>query len=321
MNKQTQTACVFGGTGFLGRYIVQKLAREGVRIKIATRTPQSAYFLRPYGDVGQIVPVMCDYSQASIENMIEDCDIVVNCVGILYEKGKNSFKKIHTDLPSTIAKACRKHNVARFVHISALGVNSAGSKYAKSKLKGEEKVLSHFEKAAILRPSVVFGAEDEFFNRFAAMMRFLPFLPLIGGDKPVMQPVYVNDVAQAVHNVVFGDEVHQGRVYSLAGPEKMGFARIYGIIFEATNRWRPLVRLPFWLAKIQAFFLQLLPGAPLLTVDQVRSLQTPNILQEGQLSLTDLGITPTGHALIVPQYLKIFAKGQRGIDSAHSANA
>ncbi len=317
MTLQYKTACVFGGTGFVGRYIVQELARQGVTIKVVSRTPQSAYFLRPYGDVGQIVPVFCDYSDKSINDAVKGCDIVVNATGILYQTRKNSFKKIHTELPKFIAKACKKNDVKRFVHISALGVQETGSKYGRTKLAGEEAVLRHFPSAVILRPGVIFGKEDEFFNRFAKMMGFMPFMPLIGGNKPKFQPVYVCDVAEAAIKTIFGAEELQGRIYALGGPEVMGFKEVYNRISAETGRSRPMIKAPFWIAKSKGFFFQLLPGTPLLTVDQVRSLQTENVVREGQLSLQDLDIKPTATSLILPTYLHIYKQGGPYADKKH----
>ncbi len=314
MKDQLKTACVFGGTGFVGRYIVQELARKGVTIKIASRTPQSAYFLRPYGNVGQIVPVFCDYSEKSIINAVQGCDIVVNSTGILYQKGKNSFKKIHAELPKLIAKACKKNDVKRFVHLSALGVQEKGSKYGKSKLAGEEAILKNFPTAVILRPSVIFGREDDFFNRFAKMMGYMPFMPLVGGNKPKFQPVYVCDVANAAIKTIFGSDELQGRIYALGGPEKVGFKEVYDIISKETGRSKPMIKLPFWIAKIQGFFLQLLPGAPLLTVDQVRSLKNENVVKEGQLSFQDLDIKPTAMSVILPSYLSVYKEGGTYLD-------
>lgn len=309
MTLQNKTAVVFGGTGFVGRYIVQELAKKGVTIKVASRSPQSAYFLRTCGNVGQVVPVFCDYSDKSIDEAIKGCDIVVNCVGILYKKGKATFRKMHVELPRTIAKACKKHDVKRFVHISALGVQNSKSKYAKSKLAGEEEVQKAFPQAAILRPGVIFGAEDEFFNRFAGMMSYLPFLPLIGGKKTKLQPVYVCDIAEAAVKTIFGDEELQGRIYALGGPEVISLKEVYERIFEETGKSRPIISIPFWVAKIQAFFLQLLPGTPLLTVDQVRSLQTASIVKDDQRTFEDLGIKPTAMSLILPTYLNQYRNG------------
>ena len=188
-----KTATVFGGTGFIGTQIVRELAKKGWTVKVATRIPESAYFLRTCGVVGQVVPFACDYNESkSIAAAIHGADYVVNCIGLLYEKRKGDFERAHIDVPKDIAKACAKEGVERFVHVSSLGVN-ADSKYGKTKLEGEKAVTKAFPQATILRPSVVFGPEDEFFNMFASLSRVAPCLPLIGGGHTKFQPVFVGD--------------------------------------------------------------------------------------------------------------------------------
>jgi len=306
-----KTACVFGGTGFIGRQVVRELAERGYRIKIATRVPERAYFLKPCGQVGQIVPVPCDYQDPkSIAEVIKDCDAVVNTIGILYQQGKHSrFKKIHAELPSTIAKACAKAGVESFVHISALGADKAGSRYARSKLEGEKAVRSNFKQATILRPSIVFGEDDSFFNMFAKMAGVLPALPLIGGGKTKFQPVYVGDVADAVMKAIEKPEA-QGKIYELGGPEVKTFKELFELMFKYTGQRRALVPLPFFVAKIEALFLQLLPK-PLLTPDQVESLKSDNVVQGGALTLSDLGIEPHSLDSILPTYLEQYRPGGR----------
>ena len=320
MNKQEQTICVFGGTGFVGRYVVQKLAHQGYRIKVASRSPQSAYFLRTYGVVGQIVPVLCDYSEDSIKAAVKGCDYVINTVGILYEKGKSSFEKTHETLPENIAKACAKENVKKLVHISALGIEDSQSKYAKSKLDGEKAIAKSFENHIILRPSIIFGPEDDFFNRFAKMAKLSPVLPLIGGGKTMFQPVYVNDVAEAVKTAIENKEINAtSRVFELAGPEKISFKEVLERIQAIIGTDRAYISLPFWLAKIQGFFLSLLPGEPMLTVDQVKSLQSDNVESGKSPSLQDMGIIPTAMGLVVPRYLERHVAGGKFAASRKSA--
>lgn len=313
-------ATVFGGTGFIGRYIVRELAKLGYTVKVATRVPERAYFLQTAGTVGQIVPVPCNYRDTvSIAGVIRGSEIVINCIGILYEKRRGDFQRLHADLPGMIAQACAASGVQRLVHISALGADKAQSRYARTKLQGEEAVRRAFPQATILRPSIVFGPEDEFFNMFAGLANVLPALPLIGGGKTKFQPVYVGDVAAAAaaaatHPAV-GDITPQGKTYSLGGPEVMTFREIYNYIFACTGRRRMLVPLPFALAKIDAFFLQMIPPRPLLTVDQVTTLRTDNIVPGGALTLEDLGVRPTGMGLIVPAYLERFRAGGRFSDT------
>lgn len=309
MTLSCKTATVFGGTGFIGTQIVRTLAKLGWRVKVASRVPERAFFLRPCGTVGQIVPVACDYTPESIAAAVKGSDFVVNCIGILYERGKAKFKKIHADIPQTIAGACAAQGVERFVHISALACERGTSRYARSKFAGEQAVRAAFPKATILRPSLVFGPEDDFFNKFAELARFLPVFPLIGGGKTLFQPVYAGDVAAAVAAALTlpaaGDKNPEGGIYELAGPERLSFRQIYERLFEETGRARCLLSLPFPLAKVQGAFMALAPS-PLLTPDQVESLKTDNIPSGAERTLEDLGIQPTGMAAILPAYLARF---------------
>lgn len=294
---------VFGGTGFVGRYIVAQLAAAGALVKIVTRHTPSAYFLRTYGNPGQIVPVCSRYeSDSDLARIVAGSFAVVNCLGILNERGKrSSFARLHTDIPAAIAKACATTHVSRLVHISALGVDRATSSYAITKILGESKVQQNFPDATILRPSVVFGAEDNFLNMFARLSRILPAFPLIGGGKTRFQPVYVVDIARAVVRALC--DVHTtGQIYQLGGPEILTFRQIYERLFAYTGIRRALVPVPWWVARIQAFFMGLLPN-PLLTNDQVTSLQTDNIVADGALGLADLGLVPTPMDAVVPAYL------------------
>lgn len=309
MSTTQKIATVFGGTGFLGRQIVQKLAKKGYAVKVATRVPERAYFLKPYGNVGQIVPVACNYADAaSIANAVSDADCVVNCIGILFERGKKTkFEKIHSDLPAAIAKACAEEEVERFVHISALGCDIGTSDYAKTKYMGEKAVLENFPAATILRPGVIFGEDDNFFNMFAELARYMPFLPLIGGGKTKFQPVYVGDVADAVMAALTDARAH-GETYQLGGPDVLTFREVYERLFRYTGRRRCLVNLPFGVAKIEAAFLSLLPR-PLLTPDQVESLKSDTVVSEGALGFEKLGITPHALDLILPHYLETYRAG------------
>jgi DNA helicase-2/ATP-dependent DNA helicase PcrA len=313
MSNSYKIATVFGATGFLGRNIVSVLAKKGYRIKAATRVPEKAYFLKPYGAVGQIVPVYCNYnSEDSVMAVVEGSDIVVNCIGILYQRGKEGFKKVHVDTPDMIAKACKKHKVDRFVHVSALGVDEAPSKYARTKKEGEKAVKKAFPRATILRPSVIFGPGDSFFNMFAEMARYLPFLPLIGGGHTKFSPVYVGDVVAAAMAAIekpdLGEDSPCSNIYELAGPETLTFKEIYERLFFYTRRPRPLISIPFGLAKFQAFFMGLLPKPP-LTCDQVESLKSDNIMSPKAKGLEDLDVKPTGMDLILPEYLETYCPG------------
>ena len=294
---------VFGGTGFLGRYIVAELASAGATVKVVTRHTQSAYFLRTYGTPGQIVPVYVSYkSPVEIENVINGSDAVVNCLGILLESGKRAnFDHIHTELPKWMAKACAAQGIQRFIHISALGVDKAQSSYAISKLLGERAVQEFLPSATILRPSVIFGAEDNFFNMFARLAKILPFFPLIGGGKTRFQPVYVLDVAKSVVHALC--DIHScGQIFQLGGPEIVTFKEIYQRLFTYIGKTRCLIVFPWWLARTQAFFMNILPNPP-LTNDQITSLQTDNIVAQDAYGLNELGISPTSMDSVVPYYL------------------
>jgi NADH dehydrogenase len=312
MSHRDKIVTIFGGAGFIGSHIAQDLAREGFRLKIITRAPESAYELKTYGSVGQIVATSCDFSdEKSIQQTVKGSYAVINLIGILYEKRKNKFKKVHTEIPAAIAKACQKENVKKFIHISALGVDKGGSKYARSKREGEAAVKEAYKNVTILRPSVVFGPGDSFFNMFAKLAIFLPVLPLIGGGKTKFQPVYVGDIAEAIRNIVvdYGDE-YQGRTYQLGGPEVVSFKEIYQRLFKVINREPALISLPWWLASLQGALMSLLPKPP-LTADQVRSLKVDNVVAPEALTLTDLGVNPTPMSGVLPQYLACYKKGGR----------
>lgn len=315
MTQGNKIATIFGGTGFIGTQIVRELAKKGWTIKVATRVPESAYFLRPNGAVGQVVPFACDYSDPkSIASAVQGAEVVVNCIGILFKRKKGDFARTHTEIPGTIAKMCKKEGVERFVHISAAGIETNKSRYAESKREGEKAVQKNFPDATILKPSIVFGPEDDFFNKFAELSRYLPFLPLIGGGKTRFQPVFVGDVADAVMAAIerpdTGDASPLGQSYELGGPEVLTFEDIYERIFSYTKRRRPLVSLPWWIAKIQAFFMGLLPK-PLLTIDQVNSLKTDSVVSKNALTLSDLGVQQTALDVILPRYLKSYQAGGR----------
>ncbi len=312
---QNKTICIFGGSGFLGKNITQELARAGYRIKIATRIPESAYELKTYGTVGQIVACQCNYNDPeSIDKIIKGCDGVINLVGILFEKGKNNFKRAHVDIPSLIAQSCVDSDVQKFIHVSALGINSSISKYAKSKLEGEKAIKEIYPNATFLRPSVIFGAGDSFFNMFAKLATFLPALPLIGGGKTKFQPVYVGDIADATIKILARpDDEYEGRTYHLGGPDVVSFKEIYEILLKEINRDRKLVNVPWPIAKLQGAFIGLLPKPP-LTLDQVRSLKKDNIVKEGARGFEDLQITPTAMETILPLYLACYKRGGRFCD-------
>lgn len=312
MGHTYRTATVFGGTGFVGTQVVRGLAKKGFIVKVATRVPESAFFLRPCGVVGQIVPFVCDYSAEGIAAAVKDTDIAVNCVGILHERKKGDFARIHRDIPAMIAAACCADGVKRLVHLSIPNIEQDTSRYAVTKLEGEKALVAAFPDVTILRPSVIFGPDDNFFNKFATLSAILPVLPLIGGGKTRFQPVYVGDVADAVMACVERADT-TGQVYELGGPETLSFRDIYVRLFSYTGIRRPFIVLPWRLAKIQAFFMSLLPQ-PLLTPDQVESLKTDYVINPQALSLRDLGLMPTPMSLILPRYLERYRRGGKFSD-------
>jgi uncharacterized protein YbjT (DUF2867 family) len=310
---------VFGGTGFLGRHTVRALAKAGWRIKVAARRPARGFFLRPLGTVGQIDFVKCDISDAgSVAAALARSDAVVNLCGILFQRGQ-TFEEVQADGPANIGAAAAAAGVKALVHVSAIGADSeSAAEYAVTKAEGEARLREVFPAATILRPSLVFGPEDGFFNKFAEMARFLPALPLIGGGKTLFQPVFVGDIAAAIV-AALDSEAARGRTYELGGPTIYSFRQLMQIVLAETGRKRLLLPLPFGLAMWKAFFLQLLPN-PLLTPDQVRLLRHDNIVAPGALGLADLGITPTTVEAEVPAYLWRFrARGQYA--DAGEANA
>ena len=312
VNRDFPIVTIFGGTGFIGRHIVRRLARAGYTVKVATRAPESAYFLKPYGKIGQIVPVACNIrNEPSLAAAVAGAAFVINCVGILFEKRRRRFDDLHNKLPQAIARACRIAGVRRLVHISALGIDQATSKYAASKREGEAGVRDAFPAATILRPSVVFGPEDNFLNKFARLSLFLPALPLIGGGMTKFQPVYVGDVADAAIIALtrsdLGPDNPCGKTYELGGPETVTFKEILRRLAAVTGRRRLLLPLPFPLAKMDAALLGLAPK-PLLTRDQVESLKTDNIVTAEGLGFKALGLKPTAMDLILPDYLSAYRR-------------
>jgi len=295
---------IFGGSGFLGRHVIRKLARRGARVRAAVRQPNLAGYLKPMGDTGQIEPVQANIRyESSIRQAMRGADKVINLVGILHESGPQKFSRVQAEGADAIARAAAAEGVRKLVHVSAIGADAASpSLYARSKAAGEAAVRQHFPAATIIRPSVVFGPEDDFFNRFAMLARLLPALPLIGGGHTRMQPVYVGDVASAIIHAL-DDTTTDGKIYELGGPHIYTMKQIMEMVLQQTGRRRLLLPLPFFAARIQAALLQLLPK-PLLTVDQVRLLEKDNVVSDGALGLKDLGVLhPTSAEVVLPAYL------------------
>jgi uncharacterized protein YbjT (DUF2867 family) len=301
---------IFGGSGFLGRYVVRALAKKGWRIKVATRRPNRAFFLRPMGQVGQIGFIKCDVADADqIAHAMAGSQAVVNLTGILFQRGQ-TFDDVHVNGPEAIAREAARLGLRAMVHVSAIGADSeSDSRYAESKAEGEKRVREAFPAATIMRPSLLFGPEDQFFNRFAEMARFLPALPLIGGGRTLFQPVFVSDAAAAIVTAL-DDPSAPGKTYELGGPTVYSFRQLMEIMLGVIDRKRLLVPLPFWIAFLKSIFLQLMPR-PLLTPDQVKLLRHDNIVSPTAHTLRDLGITPTTVEAEVPAYLwRYRAKGE-----------
>jgi uncharacterized protein YbjT (DUF2867 family) len=315
-------ATVFGASGFIGRHVVRRLAAAGYGVRAAGRDPESALFLKPMGDVGQVVPWPADVARAdTVAGAVQGADVVVNLVGILYERGRATFQKIHEEGAGNVAKAAADAGVKRLVHVSALGADAASpAKYARSKAAGEAAVTAAFAKATILRPSIVFGPEDDFFNRFAAMARLSPVLPVIGAASakdggPKFQPVYVGDVADAVM-AALSDAKAPGQVFELGGPTVYSFRELMQLVMTQTGRKRCLLPLPYWAAEIQAAVLGLLPAPP-LTSDQVQLLRRDNVVGDKAKTLKNLGIAPRAAEAILPTYLMRFRNNAwQGVQNA-----
>ncbi len=299
---------VFGGSGFIGRHVVRALAKRGYRIRVAVRRPDLAGFLQPLGNVGQISFVQANLRyRNSIDRAVDGADFVVNCVGILHEAGRNSFEAVQEFGARAVAEAARGVG-AKLVHISALGANAhSDSAYARTKGRAEAAIHSVKPDAIIYRPSIVFGPEDNFFNKFADMARTAPALPLIGGGKTKFQPVYVVDVAEAVAKAIEG-KVEAGKTYELGGPEVLSFRDCLQAVLKATSRKNPLVSIPFGIASLIGSVASLVPFvAPPITADQVRLLKKDNVVSKEAVAegrtLKDIGVAPTMVNSVIGSYL------------------
>ena len=298
---------IYGGSGFVGRYIARRMAKEGWRVRVAVRDPNQALFVKPYGVVGQVEPVFCNIrDDASVAAVMNGADAVVNCVGVLAEKGKNTFDAVQSEGAERIARIAAANGVATLVHVSAIGADvNSESAYASTKGEGEAAVLAAFPNAMILRPSIIFGSEDEFFNRFAGMTRFSPVLPVVGGDTK-FQPVWVDDVAQAAVQGITGKAAG---IYELGGPDAHSFRELMGQMLSVIRRRRLIVNIPFWIANIIAPIAGLgqtlslgIVKAP-FTKDQVINLRKDNVVAADAKGFADLGITPTAMGAVLSDYL------------------
>ena len=297
---------VFGGTGFLGRHLIKYLCDYECIIKVPTRNPVKGYFLQPLGDVGQINLTKFNLSDnKKLKSLIEDSDIIINLVGILFEKKRNDFNETHYNFVKRLVDNI-KLNKKKFIQISALGVNKyKNSLYSKSKFNADQYIQKNLEKFSIVRPSLIFGSEDNFFNKFAKMSLISPFLPLIMGGKTKFQPVYVEDVCKGIMEIL--KKNIKNKIFEFGGPNIFSFKELLQILLKILNRKKVLVYIPRKIAILMAKFFQILPN-PLLTEDQIKLLENNNIILNTNYTFKYLDINPVSLELILPDYLKRFKK-------------
>jgi NADH dehydrogenase len=308
---------VFGGSGFIGTQVVRQLAKAGWRIRVAVRNPNLGYAMRLHGDVGQIDVVQANIrNEASVRRALEGATAAVNLVGVLYEAGRQGFQAVHVMGAKTVAKAARAEGVARLVQMSALGADlESPSKYGRTKAEGEAAARDEFPGATIVRPSIVFGSEDKFFNRFAAMAAVSPALPLIGGGKTRFQPVFVGDVGKAIARML-SDPAAAGQTYELGGPAAFSFRQLMEMMLAETGHRRLLAPIPFPVAGLLGRLGDLVAFAiaPPISSDQVELLKSDNVVSGAYPGLADLGVTPTTLEAVLPTYLYRYRKGGQYAD-------
>jgi len=300
---------IFGGGGFIGKHLMRELTRLDYRIKVATRNPYLKGYLKPLGNPGQIELFKTNIlNPDDVKRVLNNCDLVINLVGILHQKKNNEFSQIHSEFPYLLANLCNEFRIKNLIHVSALGIKERhASKYIQSKLQGEKNIKETFKSSIILRPSVVFGPDDKFFNNFASIVQFSPVLPLIGGGKTKFAPIYVGDVAKAIVKSLELN-ISEPKIYELGGPENYSFKELMEILLTEIKKKRFLVPIPFGFAKFQSYFLQMMPN-PLLTPDQVELLKHSNVVTGEFPTLKDLGITGTHIQSILPKYIYRFRTG------------
>ncbi len=309
MTSGPKLVTIFGGSGFVGRYIARRMAKQGWRVRVAVRRPNEALFVRSFGAIGQVEPVLANVgNEASVKAMISGADAVINCVGVLVESGRQKFDGLHNEAATRIARTATEAGVSQLVHISSLSADlESKSAYAQSKAAGDAAVLAEFPQAVILRPSVIFGPEDEFFNRFARMARFTMVLPLVGAET-LFQPVYVDDVAAAAEMALTGNA--SAGIYELGGPSVHSFRDLMRGMLHVVRRRRALINIPFVFARIDAWFFDMAAAATfgmftnrILTRDQVRLLRRDSVVGEGARTLSDLGVEATPMEAVLESYL------------------
>ena len=307
--QNNQQIAIFGAGGFLGKHLMRQLTRLDYRVKVATRNPYLKGYLKPLGDPGQIELFKTNiFDSESVKQVLKNCDLAINLVGILYETRKQKFNQIHSQFPHLLSNLCNELGTKNLIHVSALGVRERHtSQYMQSKLQGEKNIQDNFKPSVILRPSVVFGPEDKFFNTFASIAQFSPVLPLIGGGKTKFVPIYVGDVAKAVVKTLDLNN-SEPEIYELGGPKNYSFKELMEILLIEIKKKRFLIPIPFGVAKFQSYFLQMMSN-PLLTPDQVEMLKHNNIVSGDYPTLKDLGVSGTPIHNILPKYIYRFRTG------------
>mgnify|MGYP000259379040 FL=1 len=309
MQNNQKIIAIFGAGGFLGKNLMRELTKLDYRVKVATRNPYLKGYLKPLGSPGQIELFKTNiFDQESVKQVLKNCDLAINLVGILNETRKQKFNQIHSQFPHLLSNLCNELGTKNLIHVSALGVRERHtSQYMQSKLQGEKNIQDNFKPSVILRPSVVFGPSDKFFEKFASIAQFSPFLPLIGGGKTKFAPIYVGDVAKAI---VKSLELNnsQTKIYELGGPEDYSFKELMEILLAEIKKKRFLISIPWSFAKFQSYFLQMLPN-PLLTPDQVELLKYSNVVSGDYPTLNDFGVSGTPIHSILPKYIYRFRTG------------
>jgi len=309
MQNNQKIIAIFGAGGFIGKYLMRQLTKLDYRIKVATRNPYLKGYLKPLGNPGQIELFKTNiFNPKDVKQVLKNCGFAINLVGILYETRKQKFSQVHAKFPYLLSNLCNEAGVKNLIHISALGVREGHvSRYMQSKLEGEKNIQNVFKSSVILRPSLIFGPEDKFFNTFASIAQFSPALPLIGGGKIKFSPIYVGDIAKAIVKVLKLNN-SESKIYELGGPENYSFRELMEILLEEIKKKRFLIPIPFGVAKFQSYFLQMMPN-PLLTPDQVEMLKYNNIVSGEHPTLEDLGISGKTIQSILPKYIYRFRTG------------
>ncbi len=304
--QSNQQIAVFGAGGFLGRHLIRELTKLDYRVKIGTRNPFLKGYLRTLGNPGQIELIKTNiFNVEDVKQVLKNCDYAINLVGILYETRKQKFIQIHSHFPYLLSNLCNEIGIKNLIHVSALGVKEKhSSQYIQSKFQGEKNIKNFFKPSVILRPSLIFGPEDKFFNTFASYARIFPVLPLIGGGKTKFAPIYCVDVGKAIVKALELKNT-EPKIYELGGPENYSFRELIEILLGEIKKKRFLVNIPFNIAKFQSYFLQMLPN-PILTMDQVELLKYDNIISGEHPTLKDLGIQGKTIHSILPEYIYRF---------------